>query len=108
VTEQPDTLAAALQAAVRPVIREELAALATAQAIAPDRLAFSIDETAATLGLSRDVVYAAVRSGELPAVRIGTSWRIPRKALEATLLGLAADGAGISPRRGRPRKVSGQ
>lgn len=42
-------------------------------------------ELAAELGLSRERVYALIRSGELPATRVGGALRIPRAAWEAWL-----------------------
>ncbi len=45
----------------------------------------TLGETAARLGLSRSSVYRKVRSGELPAVRLGrrgTSLRVRPEALE--------------------------
>ena len=39
------------------------------------------------LGLSKCSAYAAVNSGELPAIRIGRRWIVPRHALERILSG---------------------
>ncbi|MDQ6947320.1 MAG: helix-turn-helix domain-containing protein [Actinomycetota bacterium] len=45
-------------------------------------LLLRITEVATTLGLGRTKVFALVRSGELPVVRIGRSVRVPRAALQ--------------------------
>ena len=42
----------------------------------------SVREVAEFLGLAEGTVYRKVRSGELPAVRIGRSLRFPRQAIE--------------------------
>jgi len=51
------------------------------------RLAVSVDEVAAMLGLSRAKAYEAVRLGEIPSVRIGRRILIPRHRLEQLLNG---------------------
>jgi len=43
----------------------------------------TVPQVQQTTNLSRTTVYSLIRSGELPAVRIGRSVRIPRTALEA-------------------------
>ena len=40
-----------------------------------------VEEAAQILGIGRQQAYAAVRSGEIPSIRIGRSWRIPLEAL---------------------------
>lgn len=47
----------------------------------------TIEEAAAVLGIGRDAAYAAARSGELPAIRIGRRLLVPVDALEAMLTG---------------------
>ena len=46
---------------------------------------FTLDETALYLNVSRPQVYSLVRSGELPAIKIGGRgvWRVDRRQLEA-------------------------
>jgi excisionase family DNA binding protein len=51
----------------------------------PDRLALSVEEAGALLGMSRDLVYDLVNRRELPSVRLGRRLVVPRKALEALL-----------------------
>jgi excisionase family DNA binding protein len=46
---------------------------------------YTLDQTARYLNVSQAQVYALVRSGELPAVKIGGRgvWRVDRRQLEA-------------------------
>jgi excisionase family DNA binding protein len=44
-------------------------------------LTLSVEEAADLLGIGRDAGYNAVRTGEIPALRIGRYWRVPRAAL---------------------------
>ena len=41
----------------------------------------TVEEAAQIIGIGRHAAYAAVRSGEIPSIRIGRSWRIPLEAL---------------------------
>ena len=41
----------------------------------------TVDETAALLGISRGLAFLAVRTGELPSIRIGRRILIPRQRL---------------------------
>jgi excisionase family DNA binding protein len=50
------------------------------------RATFSVDEAAKYLGLGRVATYEAVRKGEIPAVRVGKRWLVPKAALEKMLL----------------------
>ncbi|XCB29464.1 helix-turn-helix domain-containing protein [Arcanobacterium hippocoleae] len=50
----------------------------------------TVAEVAEITRVSRMTVYRMVHSGELPAVRFGSSYRVPRSALEQ-LLGASAD-----------------
>lgn len=52
---------------------------------APDAL--TVEQTASVLSISRGSAYLAVRSGEIPSVRLGRSIRVPRHALERLLDG---------------------
>ena len=49
------------------------------------RLALSVDEAAALLGVSRDLVYDLVASGEIPSLRLGRRIVVPRHALEQVI-----------------------
>jgi excisionase family DNA binding protein len=50
----------------------------------------SVDETASVLGISRNTVYAAIRAGDVPSIRVGRRFLVPT-ALLAELLGLSSD-----------------
>ncbi|MFE3959292.1 helix-turn-helix domain-containing protein [Nocardia sp. NPDC059091] len=45
----------------------------------------SIPDAARLLGIGRSTVYAAVKSGELPAIRVGHRVRIPSKWIREAL-----------------------
>lgn len=48
-----------------------------------------VEEAAAVLSISRGLVYALIRSGQLEAIRLGRLVRIPRSALEKFAAGQA-------------------
>ncbi|RMI28412.1 helix-turn-helix domain-containing protein [Nocardia stercoris] len=45
----------------------------------------SIPDAARLLGIGRSTLYAAVKSGELPAIRVGNRVRIPSKSIRRIL-----------------------
>jgi excisionase family DNA binding protein len=49
------------------------------------RLALSVEETAALLGISKWLAYELVAQGKLPALRLGRRLVVPRVALERML-----------------------
>jgi excisionase family DNA binding protein len=51
------------------------------------RLTLTVEEVAATLGISRAFAYEAVRRGEIPSIRIGRRVLVPRAALKRLLDG---------------------
>jgi excisionase family DNA binding protein len=51
-----------------------------------ERLALSVEEAGALLGISRDLAYDLVARGELPSVRLGRRLVVPRRALEEALV----------------------
>lgn len=57
-----------------------------------ERLALSVEEAGALLGISRDLAYDLVARRELPSVRLGRRVVVPRRALEETLVRLAEAG----------------
>ena len=57
------------------------------------RAVLTVEEAAGFLRIGRSAAYAAVRSGEIPCVKIGKSLRVPRHALERMLGPLNSDGA---------------
>jgi excisionase family DNA binding protein len=46
---------------------------------------FTVEEAAKILRISRDAAYEAAKSGELPVVRIGRRYIVPRVGLERKL-----------------------
>jgi excisionase family DNA binding protein len=53
-------------------------------------LTMSVEEAATMLGVGRDAGYEAVRRGQIPALRVGRAWRVPRAALMKILEAPAA------------------
>lgn len=53
------------------------------------KLTYTIDETAALLGVSRSAAYAAAHRGKLgvPVIKVGRRYLIPRAPLDAILAG---------------------
>lgn len=49
------------------------------------RTTFTVDEAADLLGIHRQTLYAAIRRGEIPAVRIGRRVLVSRHVLEELL-----------------------
>lgn len=54
-------------------------------------MTMTVEQAAKALGLSRSLAYEAVRTGELPSLRIGGRILIPRVALEELLKRPSAD-----------------
>lgn len=52
---------------------------------ARERLTLSIAECAAKMGISRNSCYLAVKTGEIPSIKIGSRILIPVAALEKML-----------------------
>ncbi|MGO1315924.1 MAG: helix-turn-helix domain-containing protein [Cellulomonadaceae bacterium] len=52
----------------------------------------TVAEVADAMRVSRMTVYRLVHSGELPAIRVGKSFRVPEQALAAYLRASAIDG----------------
>ena len=50
-------------------------------------LTLTVSEAAKVLGISRTTAYECVRTGQLPAVRLGRRLVIPRAAITALLAG---------------------
>ena len=63
----------------------------------PERLTYSVKETAQVLGISKESAWARVWDRTSPSVRIGRRVLIPRRALEALLDGptTPADAEGL-------------
>jgi len=56
-------------------------------------LLYRVKEVAALLSISRSRAYELVASGEIESVRIGSSLRVPREALDFFVAGLRGDGS---------------
>lgn len=65
----------------------------------------TVEEAARVLRIGRSAAYDAVRRGELPAVRIGRTLRIPRHRLEQMLGHESDEAAGANQ---RPRETNFQ
>jgi excisionase family DNA binding protein len=52
-----------------------------ARAPDPNKLAYSLEETAALLGVHPNTVKKYVKSGELPSRRLGDRWLVPADGL---------------------------
>jgi excisionase family DNA binding protein len=57
-----------------------------------ERLALSVEEAGALLGISRDLAYDLVARWELPSVRLGRRLVVSRRALEDALARLTEAG----------------
>ena len=55
-----------------------------------ERLTFTVVEMSKLLGISRNLAYERVRTGELPSIRCGRRILVPRTALLALLQGANA------------------
>jgi excisionase family DNA binding protein len=54
---------------------------------APDRETYTVEEAGALLGIGRSAAYQAVKSRELPSVKIGKRLLVPKRVLERLLEG---------------------
>jgi len=50
-----------------------------------EKKTLSVDETAKALGISRGLAYKAVKSGEIPSIRIGGRFLISKETLQKIL-----------------------
>lgn len=50
-------------------------------------LTLTVEEAGRVLGIGRSAAYAAVRRGDIPAIRVGRTWRVPRHRLDNLLNG---------------------
>lgn len=61
----------------------------------------TVAEVAETMRVSKMTVYRLVQSGQLPAVRVGRSYRVPQDALDAYLEASAFTGLDEDERPGQ-------
>lgn len=59
----------------------------TAGLVPEDRLTVTVDEAAVLLGISRTMAFQAVRSGEIPAIRVRRRILVPVARLNDLLRG---------------------
>ena len=52
-----------------------------------ESLTYTVDEVAVLLGIGRNNAYERVRSGDIPSIRMGRRYLIPRERFEAWLKG---------------------
>ncbi|MDO8671921.1 MAG: helix-turn-helix domain-containing protein [Dehalococcoidia bacterium] len=52
-----------------------------------ERLTLTVDEAAKLLGIGRQLAYDRVKTGEIPAIKMGRRLLVPRRALEKLLDG---------------------
>jgi excisionase family DNA binding protein len=67
----------------------------------------TVEQAASWLAISRSAAYRAVRTGELPSLRVGKRILVPRGRL-LELLGETVETNGGSDNGGEPRRVSDQ
>jgi len=53
--------------------------------MAEERQTLSVIETAKILGIGRNLCYSRLKNGEIPVIRIGRRYVVPKKALEKLL-----------------------
>ena len=58
-----------------------------------DSLTYSVEEVAALLGIARNNAYERVRAGDIPSIRMGRRYLIPRERFHAWLNGQIGKGA---------------
>ena len=68
--------------------------------------ALSVEEAAGVLGISRNSAYEAVRQGQIPALRIGRTIRVPASGLRRLLEGEVAAEEPTEPRQAKARGLS--
>jgi excisionase family DNA binding protein len=77
---------------VRPATGQPMAAGPATQRPAPRPLSFlTVTEVAAIMRVSKMTVYRLVHGGELAAVRVGRSFRVPEPAVREYLAGARTD-----------------
>lgn len=59
-----------------------------------ERETLTVEEAAKLLGIGRNSAYEGVRRGDIPALRIGGRYVVPRAALDRMLAGIASTEGG--------------
>ena len=60
--------------------------------MASERLTVNVSEAATMLGISRNSAFAAVRNGQIPALKLGRRWLISRHVLARMIESSAPSG----------------
>jgi excisionase family DNA binding protein len=60
----------------------------------PEKLVYSVVEAGRLLGLGRSASYEAARGGELPTIKIGGRYKVPKAALQRLLESAEQPGRG--------------
>jgi excisionase family DNA binding protein len=60
------------------------------------RLTYTVNEVSDLLGLGLGLTYASIRSGEIPARKLGSRWVIPKAAFHAWLDATSAEHKEVS------------
>jgi excisionase family DNA binding protein len=63
------------------VFRKDIPGAVDRADVTKGKLVYSVPECAEALGVGRNTAYAAVKSGQLPSIRIGRRILIPKSAL---------------------------
>ncbi len=53
--------------------------------MAEERQTLSVTETAKILGIGRNLCYSRIKKGDIPVIKIGRRYVVPKKALEKLL-----------------------
>ena len=56
-----------------------------------DRLVLTVEEARMLLGLSRGLIYEAIRKGQIPSLKIGRRILVPKAGLQRLLEGCKAE-----------------
>ena len=67
--------------------------------------AFTVEEAASLLGISRSFAYEAIQRGEIPSMRIGKRILVPKAALERHLLISGSAASAATPANAPPRSI---
>lgn len=51
----------------------------------PEKLVYDVPEAGRLLGLGRSASYEAARTGQIPTIKIGGRYKVPKRALEKLL-----------------------
>ena len=87
MTKRKPSRAPARKTTFRPARKAALKRRKPVDLDAPERLTLTAPQVAKALGISLGLVYAQIRSGSIPALKLGQRVLVPRAALERMLRG---------------------